>query len=200
MKLSENTPKIYVGTYGIYNNGSLYGKWFDLSDYTDSDELFKDCYEYHRNEFFSSGCRPELMFQDWEYIPSFLISESNLHQDTFKYFEAVSEMDDDRAEAFEIYCSDIIPGQPTEMIWKKHWKVLKRPIRDIMEEISKIRKQSLLTSMLRIPECFREHLKFLKDILTMMPSGEIYFLKAIPKPMDLSLLIDKHPKLQDHLQ
>jgi antirestriction protein len=111
MKNSKNTPKIYVGTYGMYNSGSLFGKWFDLSDYSDAQEFYKDCYEYHRNESESSGSRPELMFQDWEYLPSFLISESSLHQDTFKYFEAVSEMDDDRAEAFEIYCSDIVSYQ-----------------------------------------------------------------------------------------
>jgi antirestriction protein len=103
MENLPNTPKIYVGTYGMYNSGSLFGRWFDLSDYTDATEFYKDCYEYHRNEFL-----PELMFQDWEYIPSFLISESSLHQNAFKYFEAVSEMDDERSEAFEIYCSDII--------------------------------------------------------------------------------------------
>ena len=103
MKNSPNTPKIYVGTYGMYNSGSLFGKWFDLSDYNDSDEFLKDCYEHHPNEFL-----PELMFQDWEYIPTFLISESSLHEDTFRYFEVVSEMDEDRAEAFELYCSDIV--------------------------------------------------------------------------------------------
>ena len=47
------------------------------------------------------------MFQDWENIPAFLICESSLHEDIFKYFEAVSEMDDDTAEAFELYCSNI---------------------------------------------------------------------------------------------
>ena len=103
MKTSENTPKIYVGTYGMYNSGSLYGKWFDLSDYTDAEEFFKDCYEYHRNEFL-----PELMFQDWEHIPDMLISESNLHEDAFKYFEIISDMDDDTAEAFQIYCTQIV--------------------------------------------------------------------------------------------
>jgi antirestriction protein len=108
MKNSQNTPKIYVGSYGMYNSGSLFGKWFDLSEYSDVNEFYKHCYEYHRNEFFSSGSRPELMFQDWEYIPSFLISESSLHQDAFRYFEAVSEMDNGRAEAFELYCSDIV--------------------------------------------------------------------------------------------
>jgi antirestriction protein len=103
MRISEKPPKIYVGTYGMYNSGSLYGKWFELSDYTDVDEFFKDCYEYHRNEFL-----PELMFQDWENIPDTLISESNLHEDAFKYFEAVSGMDLDTAEAFQIYCTQIV--------------------------------------------------------------------------------------------
>ena len=29
--LSE--ARVYVGTYAKYNNGSLFGKWLDLSDY-----------------------------------------------------------------------------------------------------------------------------------------------------------------------
>ena len=33
MRNLENAPRIYVGTYGQYNNGSLLGKWFDLTDY-----------------------------------------------------------------------------------------------------------------------------------------------------------------------
>lgn len=92
----------------MYNSGSLFGKWFDLSDYDDAEEFYKDCFKYHRNEFLSDGCRPELMFQDWECIPSFLISECCFHQDSFRYFETISEMDDDRAEAFELYCANII--------------------------------------------------------------------------------------------
>ena len=62
MKTLENAPKIYVGTYGQYNDGSLFGKWFDLSDYSESKAFYKDCYEYHRNEFLSDGCRLWLMF------------------------------------------------------------------------------------------------------------------------------------------
>ena len=31
---------IYVGTYAKYNAGSLFGKWFDLSDFADKDEIF----------------------------------------------------------------------------------------------------------------------------------------------------------------
>lgn len=103
MKNLANTPKIYVGTYGMYNNGSLFGEWFDLTDYSDRNEFYKACYEFHRNEF-----DPELMFQDWEYIPEFLIAESWLHEDTYTYFEAVAEMSSESAEAFELYCNSIV--------------------------------------------------------------------------------------------
>ena len=47
------------------------------------------------------------MFQDWENIPDFLISECSLHKEVFGYFETVSEMDDETAEAFEIYYKQI---------------------------------------------------------------------------------------------
>ncbi|MHA4741982.1 antirestriction protein ArdA [Dyadobacter sp. MSC1_007] len=102
MRNLENAPKIYVGTYGQYNSGSLFGKWFDLAGYADIKEFLQDCYEFHRNEL-----DPELMFQDWENIPDFLISECSLHKEAFKYFGAIGEMDDETAEAFEIYCKQI---------------------------------------------------------------------------------------------
>ena len=39
--LSE--ARVYVGTYNKYNNGSLFGKWLDLSDYSDKDEFMEAC-------------------------------------------------------------------------------------------------------------------------------------------------------------
>lgn len=36
--LSE--ARVYVGTYNKYNSGSLFGKWLDLSDYSDKDDLW----------------------------------------------------------------------------------------------------------------------------------------------------------------
>ncbi len=55
--------RIYVGTYAKYNEGSIFGKWLDLSDYSDKDEFYETCRELHKDEE-----DPELMFQDWEYI------------------------------------------------------------------------------------------------------------------------------------
>nr|WP_262916988.1 antirestriction protein ArdA [Chryseobacterium cucumeris] len=66
---------IYVGTYSKYNNGSLYGKWLNLSDYSDYDELLTAMYELHSDE-----SEPEFMFQDYENCSFFeklgLIGES----------------------------------------------------------------------------------------------------------------------------
>jgi len=42
MRNLENVPRIYVGTYGQYINGSLFGKWFDLTDYSDLKDFRQD--------------------------------------------------------------------------------------------------------------------------------------------------------------
>jgi antirestriction protein len=99
--------RIYVGTYAKYNDGSLFGKWMNLSDYENLGEFYKACRKLHKDEQDGSGHRPEFMFQDWEYIPGFLISECSLHPETFNYLEVIAEMDDERRDAFELYCSDI---------------------------------------------------------------------------------------------
>ena len=39
--LSE--ARIYVGTYAKYNEGSLRGKWIDLSECYDQDEFMEVC-------------------------------------------------------------------------------------------------------------------------------------------------------------
>lgn len=63
-----NGSKIYVGIYRKYNNGSIEGKWMTLSDYADKDEFIEACKALHKDEE-----NPELMFQDWEVIPSDLV-------------------------------------------------------------------------------------------------------------------------------
>ncbi|MCF2487515.1 antirestriction protein ArdA [Dyadobacter sp. CY347] len=102
MKSLENAPRIYVGTYKMYNCGSLFGKWFDLTDYAGVKEFYQDCYEYHRNEFDT-----ELMFQDWENTPDFLVSECCLDENAFPFFQTISEMDGETAEAFKVYSEQI---------------------------------------------------------------------------------------------
>lgn len=90
--------RIYVGTYAKYNEGSIFGKWLDLSDYSDKDEFYEACHELHKDEE-----DPELMFQDWENIPSGLISESWLSNNIFEVIEAIDDMDEDKKAAFAVW-------------------------------------------------------------------------------------------------
>ena len=46
--LSE--ARVYVGTYGKYNNGSLFGTWLNLSDYLDKEDFYEACRELHKDE------------------------------------------------------------------------------------------------------------------------------------------------------
>ncbi|MDR0796915.1 MAG: antirestriction protein ArdA [Tannerella sp.] len=94
--LSE--ARIYVGTYAKYNDGSIFGDWMDLSDYSDSEEFYTACRELHNDEE-----DPELMFQDWENIPSGLISESSLSKNIFEVIETVSDLEETRQEAFGVW-------------------------------------------------------------------------------------------------
>lgn len=107
--------QIYVGTYAKYNEGSIFGKWLKLSDYSDKDEFYEACRELHKDEQ-----DPELMFQDWEYIPSDLIGESWLADNIFEIIEAIDELDDDKKAAFEVWLNhgshDIATKDITDLI------------------------------------------------------------------------------------
>ena len=69
--------KCYVGTYGKYNSGNLYGKWLDLNDYPTYKDFCAACKSLHKNEH-----APEFMIQDWEGLP-----------DGFAATEWISEQD-----------------------------------------------------------------------------------------------------------
>ena len=64
-------PAVYVGTYHKYNCGSIAGQWMHLEDFDNKEEFLEACQELHKDEM-----DPELMFQDWEYIPKSMVGES----------------------------------------------------------------------------------------------------------------------------
>ena len=86
-------PSIYVGTYALYNAGSLDGKWFDLEDYADKDDFLEACQAFHdRNNPKDEDGDPipaehEFMFSDHEGIPSTFISESWIDPEFWAYME-----------------------------------------------------------------------------------------------------------------
>ena len=89
--LSE--ARVYVGTYGKYNNGSLFGAWLDLSDYSDKEEFYEACRELHKDEEDA-----EYMFQDWENVPECLIGESWISENFFTLRDAVEDLGDTEQE------------------------------------------------------------------------------------------------------
>ena len=94
--LSE--AQIYVGTYAKYNEGSIFGKWFDLSDFSDIKDFYDACRQLHNDEQ-----DPELMFQDWENIPDGLIGESWLSENFFEIAEKISGLSETQQEAFNVW-------------------------------------------------------------------------------------------------
>lgn len=91
--MSTTTPVVYVGTYHKYNCGSIFGKWFDLTEFDSKEDFIGACHELHANEH-----DPELMFQDWEGIPSQFASESSVEWAFVEGYRRAEE--EGRAAAF----------------------------------------------------------------------------------------------------
>lgn len=85
---TDTTPKIYVGTYAKYNNGSIEGAWLDLSDFSSKEDFYEACADLHKDE-----ADPEFMFQDWENIPSDFIGESWLSDEFFEIAEFLTALE-----------------------------------------------------------------------------------------------------------
>lgn len=90
--------RVYVGTYAKYNNGSIEGKWLDLSDYSDREGFYGACAELHSDEE-----DPEFMFQDWEGIPNGMISECSIEPGVWDLLEAFENHNEDAVRA---YCDE----------------------------------------------------------------------------------------------
>lgn len=102
-----NNIRIYVGTYKKYNEGSLYGKWLNLSDYSNYQELYKAMYDLHSDEE-----DPEFMIQDFEahslYADFGLLSECHISEKIYEVIEAI-ENSHFEMEVIEAY-ADCIGG------------------------------------------------------------------------------------------
>lgn len=79
--------KLYVGTYGKYNEGSIKGAWLDLADYDTFDEFIEACKQLHSDE-----SDPELMFQDCDNLPMNYYCESNA-EEAFNYQKAMEAVE-----------------------------------------------------------------------------------------------------------
>lgn len=95
---TTTSPRVYVGTYSKYSDGSIEGKWLDLEDYSDKEAFLEACAELHADE-----SDPELMFQDFEGIPEGMISESHIDDDLWDWIN----LDDDDKSLLAVYRDNI---------------------------------------------------------------------------------------------
>lgn len=83
---------VYVGTYNKYNEGSLFGKWLDMSDYDSYEDFIAACKELHKDED-----EPEFMFQDFDFdsevrpLLKQLVSESHVNPQVWDVFDLDSD-------------------------------------------------------------------------------------------------------------
>ena len=95
MRTQQFEPKVYVGTYGKYNDGSIQGAWMDLLDYPDKEAFYTACRELHKDEE-----DPEFMFQDFECFPKQWYSESHINDAFWDLKDDLSGMSEDMYNAF----------------------------------------------------------------------------------------------------
>ena len=96
------TPRLYVGTYAKYNNGSIAGEWVDLEQFDNAEDFYKYCKKLHKDEH-----DPEFMFQDYENIPNGFVDESWVSSTVWDIIDVLDDMGDNEKEAFLEYLENI---------------------------------------------------------------------------------------------
>ena len=149
--LSE--AKVYVGTYAKYNNGSLFGAWLNLSDYSDKEEFYEACRELHKDEEDA-----EYMFQDYENFPCKWYSESCFDEVTFDKILEYGNMDEEDRYMFDAFTDNYGEGYTIEDVrerFKGKW--------DSEEEFA----EQLLDDCYDLPEFARRYFdieQFARDL------------------------------------
>lgn len=92
----SDSPALYCGTYGKYNEGNLRGMWVNLSTFDDYEDFVNFCCAIHADEE-----DPELMYQDYENMPGSLYHESMGEEGFNKIAEYCELCDDYSVEAVD---------------------------------------------------------------------------------------------------
>ena len=93
-----DSPAVYVGTYRKYNDGSLFGKWIDITKCYDYEEFMDVCRKLHADEE-----NLELMFQDFENFPEAWYTESCMDEDTFDLIAKYGKLDEEDQRIIDAY-------------------------------------------------------------------------------------------------
>ena len=114
MKKLTATPRVYIASLSDYNNGSLLGEWFDLTDYNSADEVLEAIHNMLKGYDTEQGtaenmgqAREEWAARDFENLPQGLYSEMFDFAAYYEYAEALDRMDEAEIEAFTDYCENL---------------------------------------------------------------------------------------------
>ena len=88
-KHESDSPALYCGTYGKYNEGNLNGMWVNVSTFGSYEDFVNFCKAIHADEEY-----PELMYQDFANIPDSLYHES-MGEEEFNNLLKYCELCDD---------------------------------------------------------------------------------------------------------
>ena len=103
--IMENKPRLWVSTWGKYNDGSLDGDWFDLEDYADKEEFLEAARKRHKDD-----PDPEFLFNDFEGFPKAFYWESGVHDKLFEFIH----LDTDDREVVEAYIDGVLGDVPDD--------------------------------------------------------------------------------------
>ena len=102
---SSDGPSIYIGFWGLYNQGNLYGNWCDLEIASTREEI-EDCIQFLRDKHGDQNATDEWMVQDHCMLPQCLHGE-NPDLDQIELFMTTwLELHEDEQEAYLLHCNN----------------------------------------------------------------------------------------------
>ena len=114
MNYNNAEPAVYVGTYKKYNEGSLFGRWMKLEDYSDFDSFVEACRELHKDE---EG--PEFMCQDFEGLPKSQYCEAGLGW-LEKFYDLMDMDEEDQNKVLE-YWDNVWDGADPQTVLDRYF-------------------------------------------------------------------------------
>ena len=109
LKSSEYGPAVYIGFWGLYNDGDLFGNWCDLQ-WADTAEKIQACIDFLRLKHCPDKTDPryldtdEWMFQDCQGLPGFLRTENPDLSQLEAYMETWNDVPNGDEEAYQVFC------------------------------------------------------------------------------------------------
>jgi hypothetical protein len=105
-----SNPRVYVGTYGKYNSGSIAGGWISLNDCKDYGAFLSKCHALHKRER-----DPEFMIQDREDFPDGLNCGEWLSEQDFNDVKQACNEEEQEELSFADALRAVLLGKATPM-------------------------------------------------------------------------------------